>query len=742
MNCRHCGWPDVDQELACPRCDRIVDGDSDGSRAMQIEHDSVRRCETCRRNIDRTGDCPHCHRRADSGSMLEEPSPISLRDEEMFDNRPIETIQECRLPRRRVLRVMSWNIERLGGTPKWGLTTYRNDVVIEAIARVIYVADADLCAIIEVMSYAGRTELERIKTKLNSFDRQRQWHFVLPVPYGACTGKEEGDTNSGETYAVFYKLNAGIEPHIARFATIATPAGARPFPVGSYEKTDKTTGRTSRIEFRKPAEFIFTMSGDFAPDGTPWQLPLILFHAPSPQPTEERQREINTYVERLGLVTSARNADRYPDCIICADLNSSEDAMEIIHEPAEHSYVGSTYGSWDEMLCSWERLIDESTHPLSGRDRNKLLTTALNEMAGRMTADEMQRLDELVRQRGLQGHQHRPRSRVETEWRKHNLAILDEAATLELEADRLASNRSDARGVDHLVADARAPALRKLEELDPALQGLYVEDVRAVIDYLGRPGTLRRELLADTKRDLRTGTRVARIDGVLSGRERAWATLDEDGFLEAVTIDTDLLTTRRRAVSALRSPGKQGTFSLPEDYDDLMASNYDQILVRSSGRLADAEVCLLPILLATLPREEIKRFLQRRGDDLRQHGSHSSPLASFNRQDLEALVTDLLEQVDGNGSITRKATDVVAKYVRDKNLRNDQESDFLTLQRALLLARMVSDHDPLLAGMWIGERGEPPETCHGRRSTSRSTVCTSTTRASLRWTTGIGWSMT
>jgi hypothetical protein len=122
---------------------------------------------------------------------------------EASSERKSETEDE---PESNTLRVMSWNIERLGGQTSFGVPAHRSDQVISAIAHVIQKVNPDLCAVIEVMAHQGQHELQRLCARLNEITDD-PWRFVL---IEGETGKAEGRANSGESYAVLYKDESGI----------------------------------------------------------------------------------------------------------------------------------------------------------------------------------------------------------------------------------------------------------------------------------------------------------------------------------------------------------------------------------------------------------------------------------------------------------------------------------------------------------------------------------------------------
>jgi hypothetical protein len=216
-------------------------------------------------------------------------------------------VKTCRtriLSRRTSLRIMSWNIETLGGG--WNKGPVARESVIEAIAALINKVDPDFCVVIEVMvdphNYArgnGRAEIGRILSQLNA-QRSSVWNtWKCAVAPGETIG---------ETYAFFYRNTADITLESIDLVTKDVWGNTLNFPTAEY---------------RRPGEARFRLSGTLArEDGSAWLLPLIAFHVPSPGHKDYTLRA----VENLEHIPAVCETNQFPDCVICADMNSDEEA--------------------------------------------------------------------------------------------------------------------------------------------------------------------------------------------------------------------------------------------------------------------------------------------------------------------------------------------------------------------------------------------------------------------------------
>ncbi|HSK41023.1 MAG TPA: hypothetical protein VK943_14745, partial [Arenibaculum sp.] len=430
------------------------------------------------------------------------------------------------------LRVMSWNIERLGGPFLYGRPTRRQDAAIEAIAAIIHKADPDVCAVIEVMSYEGGRELGRIVAALNRLSAGAATWDVAVID--GRTGETVGMDDTGETYAVIYKTG-DISVEQRRFGEMD---GEDDFDWGGFANS-----RGQVTKYRKPGEIVLRMDGRFAGRSGPWELPVVVFHAPGPRDDPERQAAIEASVHNLGLIEAVARTDRYPDCIVCADLNSSEEASELVDEP-KAPVEESGYGFLIDIL--WEQLNDDDADE---RTRSAGINEDAEQHASDMVGLEEEEVGQDIDELGRAGKGVR-------KWVKQQRGILAEARRLENEAnDRIGGRLSRGEELsDRLFTEEMQPYLDKLDELDGRLKlkAPYTEDADRILDALTRRVTWRKETIGRVKKELVAGMRALDQETRLESREMAWQALDDAGLQEWVTYDADLRTTRRRTITFLR----------------------------------------------------------------------------------------------------------------------------------------------------------------------------------------------
>ncbi len=525
---------------------------------------------------------------------------------------PQSATDEKQKPRERVpLRVMEWNIERLGGEFLFGVPPRRPQPVIEAIARVIQLADPHLCAIIEVMSHNGESELKRILTCLNKMGKT-QWDYRL-----AETTRETGALvtggRTGENYAVLFQRDVGITYKSSRFAQVVTgedASGRAPFPSSTY-------GAVGRLRtYRVPAEFFFEMGGPFADEsGKPWTLPLILFHAPGPTAHEERQRTINTMISNLGLVESVHRWDVYPDCLICADLNADEDTRTVLPEAISYPdlelnafcgldarpeelesgvYLEALAEIWD----AWQAYKCEHSED-GGRALRKKWMELRNEKAEVLKV-AFQSLGEAAVQKVLPPPEEQEEEDDEAEF------LDDDVDEDEDDVEDHKARKKKWRAVDKVLVRAielgpstPEESIAELAQLGTVFGERSYEAIHTLIDLSLRKGAPKKRLDA-IRREFNLLFREQQGLSKVEGRQAAFHPVTSVGFGAAVTYDDSLVTTRRRSITGLRTRGARGVFLQPRRAGDLDLSNYDQVLPRSEGHLRDPKVQVLPILESVL----------------------------------------------------------------------------------------------------------------------------------------------
>lgn len=509
------------------------------------------------------------------------------------------TSQPCgtQAPLARVpLRVLYWNIERFGGLAQWGLPETRADEVMAALARVIALFDPHLVVLVEVMAHKGAAEVERLRAGLAKLGKA--WASSLAA---GVTGATTGKAGTGETYAVLYRADVGIKPAIARIGLMLEGTVRKPFDTGQY-----TDSEGNAVEFRAPGEFVFDMGGEFAlSDGTTWPLAIVAFHAPGPQAKRERQAKIEELIARLGKLEVVADRKTYPDCLICADLNSNPDAYNISKEPESHFDIavweldGSTGMDWvvEKALPIQQEEEDKAKKAgkkYGARDRKKVTTRVKTQLAEILGKREQEKRLALVREQ-FPEEARKPRSADVKEWRESVEAILDEIDALDAEEARegleltrlLIGAKSDEEweAAEKKVDAATRRREEQLEELrealrllDPRIEGIhYIEDVRPLIEQIRRPGTAAKKEVAQIKRDLTSQLKVDEEWEKFYYREEAYAPLEgiEDplpsdvdgpevdtlagtGFFNTLSYDSDLMTTRRRSIAAWLRKNEQG----------------------------------------------------------------------------------------------------------------------------------------------------------------------------------------
>jgi hypothetical protein len=733
------------------------------------------------------------------------------------------------------LRVFYWNVERLGGIAQWGLPEQRAQEVIAAMARVIDEAAPHLVVLVEVMAHKGAQEVGRLLDALNVSGRQ--WRSCIPPQVTGCT---QGKPGTGETYAVLYEKGAGIEPVWARMGQVVDGnGGTQPFPTGTYQDKDG-----NEVEFRAPAEFLFRMGGPFAveEDGGTWPLAIVAFHAPGPQAKRERQAKIEELIARLGSLEVVADPESYPDCLICADLNSHPDAYNISKEPettfdiAFHVWKrneggdmeGSDEEESDEEESDEEESDeegsdeegDESKELVSGgqwvlekssriqerearsalassrkyglREQGKVITRVKTRVAEVLGTREMEERWEVVEQQDLMEEAEHPRKRDVREWREEVDACLAQLEEFEAESSRKGLeliqrlNRAPREERERVWNEfgpaleryekAREQLMESLKKLEPRIAGIQtIEDQRLIVEHIRRPGTLLRQRVAEIKRELTQEIKTHQEWEKFYYREQAYEPLDpapkstgdeqdeqdalgvfaREGFFNNLTYDSDLLTTRRRTITALRTKGKQGKLQLPTSAIDLQYSKYDQVLSRTLGHLRQPDNRVLPMLAAVLSSAAHQRLfsgeIEGADEDIAQGLIHQglgiprvgpqSPLAEVDFSRLPGLVHNVLKGTETWRQARAKTIPNIQFQQSKNNLPPEQQDillshggspdkleeadppNFHALQLGLHLARALSDHDPMLVGFWVHKtQGHAPASSPSQESSGTQTL--------------------
>ncbi|MGZ5445230.1 MAG: hypothetical protein ACXW5U_25560 [Thermoanaerobaculia bacterium] len=678
------------------------------------------------------------------------------------------SMQTCatkpKLPRV-ALRVLYWNVERFGGLAQWGLPETRAPEVITAMAALIHLTDPHLVVLVEVMAHMGAQEVKRLREALEKLGNL--WDVSIPP---AFTGVVHGKAGTGETYAVLYRKGIGITPTLARIGVTVDKGTKKPFEVGTYQDKEGDT-----VDYRAPGEFVFTMGGDFAlEDGGTWPLAIVAFHAPGPQASRERQAKIEEMIARVATLEVIVERETYPDCLVCADFNSHPDAYNISKEP-KSSFDIALY-ELEEGEDTTDQIIERSGQiqereaqqaqtrgkKYGLRNRNKVVTKVKTETATIVAEDEQERLLGMIRDADLQEEARRPRKRDIVEWRQDIEEILDSIDELERESSvealrllRELKSSATVEQADQVLRnitraakdreDRQQELLEMLLELEPRLEGIrYIEDMRAVIEQIRRPGTAQRNRIAQIKRDLSRDLKMEQEWEKFYYREVAYEGLDPKetpddevnfgavGFFNNLSYDGDCLTTRRRTITALRSgSGKKAQLQLPESVEGLQFSKYDQVLPRTLGQLTQPQNCVLSLLAAVLSKQANQNLYQDEGNHsdaeaaeyLLHEGlriptiASDSPLASLSLANLAGIANASLKDTDTWTSARNRAVRVLRAQIEKERLSQEQEQllqttatakledadppNFYVLQLGLNAARALSDHDPMLCGFWV-----------------------------------------
>lgn len=257
-----------------------------------------------------------------------------LIDVSLFEKKENVNVIDKPSPHR--LRIMSWNIQDLGG----GFKGIRSDAVIDAIAKVIHGCNVDICVVLEVLKKKGFTrkkksggrkkkkaekkvekivvesvpglgEIKRILAALEKLDGK--WTYATH-PKEECTGSDS------ETYALIYKVNDGIEITDVDYVMKDQNGKDLGFPTPRH---------------RRPMRAVARFSKGYGVKGTPWCLPIVAFHAPAQKTGDGQDRTPLEAFEKLAtmalfdtkheLYTEGSPAGKAGQYVLAADLNINFD---------------------------------------------------------------------------------------------------------------------------------------------------------------------------------------------------------------------------------------------------------------------------------------------------------------------------------------------------------------------------------------------------------------------------------
>lgn len=592
--------------------------------------------------------CPSCGKQR-TGKLIAEgheeyaPRPFAKKT---LSSEEYDTVTGCTWE---ALRVMSWNIERLGGDGSLGVPAQRPAEVIKAIAAVIKAAEPDVCCLIEVMEPNGATEVGRIGAELGA-----DWTTQLP----------SNGFRAGEAYGLIIRKASGITCSSFTLVEKDWNGDDLYFPT---------------VNHRRPGEALLTMPGN-------WTLPVLIFHAPGPKAEVQRQRDIESAIANLAKVASIRTSN---DALICADLNANEEALNVVRE--QENFYDDEYDPdvVEEFALS---LIEASTAKNAIELKVSTLTDEINERAKLLKQElenELKKVSEPLK---------KMKKKDRDKWEKEHIPRLlsSPAPHKQLEGEDLTQQDQ---------AD-----LLLFGTFEQTFPEMTLEDAQLALGAASRLATTVNEEVAKFKREvkryLREQTDLERIEN----REAAWAPLILLGFLDDLRYDSTLLTTRRKNMwTALVSQGldeedKQEYVFLPDDLDSFSASYYDQILTLSNKRLLAPQVLPISIFAAVASTGEYETALRTpraafSSDDVEQDEELKGPNGSPFRTDPTplrqpvALAHDAMKTIDVYARATQKT-----KQVLEGN--SAELKTFVVSQAVLVRAKLISDHDPLLLAVW------------------------------------------
>lgn len=295
----------------------------------------------------------------------------------------------------------------------------------------------------------------------------------------------------------------------------------------------------------------------------------------------------------------------------------------------------------------------------------------------------------------------------------------------------------------------RKEFLASLKKINPRIvRASTIEDMRSVNDHLSASKTRYHRDLRDVVRDLRAEFSRDVAADVLTNREDAYEPLDPSsskeasgkfdaafgGFFNCLSLDTDLFTTRRRSVAFLAQQAAGNVAEILESDADFQFSKYDQILCRAEGQLRRPENKVLPILTAVLSADARTRlFSAKITDDESTASFVNGPglgvptvgdNSAFATIDFEGLVNvarkallktrtwisartsaaRLIRKLSDKEKISEEALKAIAEAKSDDDREDANPPNLEGLQHALILARALSDHEPMVAGFFVSKR--------------------------------------
>ncbi len=241
-----------------------------------------------------------------------------------------QTVRPYGITRHRALRVMSWNVERLGDTGSLGRNGgRRKSDVLDTIARIILEADPAVCALLEVFlgdDGHGIAEANAILERMQSV--VPGWRLAFSPPTGGFL--DEAQQPSGqEGYALFVRFDLGLDVVDGAFIPVYPP-----------QQNAQRTARGISV-YRDPWEFTVGVDGgsQFALEaGRPWAFKVTAYHAPGPDEAPQRQEAIKGSIAQLGLHYQGSQEVVF----ICADFNANEAATNILGDPGNIEFDTSS----------------------------------------------------------------------------------------------------------------------------------------------------------------------------------------------------------------------------------------------------------------------------------------------------------------------------------------------------------------------------------------------------------------
>jgi hypothetical protein len=544
------------------------------------------------------------------------------------------------------LKIMSWNIERLGDTGPLGRHGgVRPMEIIESIAQIIHEADVHICAVIEVFTQdKGKAEMVRILDALQILDPDHEWQCALSdgPGTGGLSLTDGSEHTAREGYAILYR-SVDLEVASGKWLDI-------------FDGNRSSETKNGLSHLRDAFEFQMTIRGDgelFKRNGEPLHFPIAVFHAPGPRGDPQRQADIKLAIS--GLFTkylgNLHTPTGTPNAFICADFNASEDADNLIGDKADKD-VDYSFGGNLLYMASINRQVALAYRLRSWADQNPELVELAEvkdtvaaiveyiespEFEARCIAvqadeDLEMKLDRLEywfanhpRQAKLSGIAAAKRS-AKLLLNKIFKAQIKASITEEqfaFDKARYLLWKAAANAVTH---EAFSDAYWAVEDVDGAdFLGAIAQPHNWLAVQIALRTALRIEfededkLLASrsvgsytSKVEVATLKSVAQIvgstqdDAIEDAYDAAFGIGADAGFFDSSSYDADLRTTRRKKIhltGLIDRTNRPFVANKSDGLASVLYSKYDQVLSRTDGkRLDEPQVETISVLDHVLPR--------------------------------------------------------------------------------------------------------------------------------------------